>query len=116
VHDFPSNFRSACAEPAGSVLTVLRPERVIVWLFGQIDVNLAPELDLISAQAPCAARHLVVDTSRATFVDGTLAGFVTRVQPRMAVTMRRPTHLVLDLLTVAGVRESVKVDTSCSFH
>jgi hypothetical protein len=114
VHDFPSNFRSGCAEPAGSVLTVLRPERLIVWLFGQVDLDLAPELALISAQAPGATHHLVIDSSQATFVDGTLAGFIAQVQPRMTVTIRRPTLLVLDLLWVSGVRDSVKVDWSSS--
>jgi ABC-type transporter Mla MlaB component len=114
VHDFPSRFPARWAMPVGAALTVLHPERVIVWLFGQIDVNLAPELARISAQAPGAADQLVVDTSRATFVDATLAEFVTRVQPQMTVTMRRPTHLVLDLLSVTGVRDSVKVDWSGS--
>ncbi len=114
MHDFPSRFPARWSAPAGSALTVLRPERVIVWLFGQIDLDLAPELALISAQAPAAADQLVIDTSRATFADGTLAEFVTRVQPRMTVTMRRPTPLVLDLLSVTGVRDLVKVDWSGS--
>jgi ABC-type transporter Mla MlaB component len=116
VYDFPSSVPSPCIEPVGSVLPVLRPERVIVWLFGQIDLDLAPELARISAQAPRAAPHLVIDTSQVTFVDGTLARFICEVQPQMTVTMRRPPPLVLDLLSVTGVRDSVKVDWSGSFR
>ena len=87
----------------GSVLTVLKPDEVLVWLIGDIDVSAAPQLDDIAERAPQVATRLTIDGSRVTFCDTTVLRFVSRVTGSMQVAVRRPSRLFADILAFSGL-------------
>lgn len=95
--------------PSGYVLTVLRRDHVIVWLIGEIDLNLALDLDDIAEHVPRVTQQLVIDGSRVSFCDSTLLRFVATVAVALPVTIRRPSPIFADILTLSGLREQVSI-------
>jgi len=108
------SFSDLWASECGSVITVQRGEQTVVWLLGEIDASLEPDLALIALLAPRVSSELVIDAAWMTFADCTLTGFVAKVAEQLDVTARRPSVLLLDLLRISGLLDRVKVDLSLS--
>jgi hypothetical protein len=104
-------FRIPTADQApGCVLTVAKPDEVIVWLIGEIDSALGIDLARVAEHAPRVARRVVIDGSRVTFCDSTVAHFVALTAAVMPVVVRRPSRLLVDLLATTGLYHQVIVD------
>ena len=95
---------------SSSVLTVVRDDRVIVWLFGDVDQNVASDLRVVARHAPQVASHLVVEGSRVTFCDSTLLRFIAEMTGRMSVTVRRPSRVFGQILELSGLSAQVTFD------
>jgi hypothetical protein len=106
------SFRDRLSSPSGWVISLLHDDQVVVWLCGEIDLTVEPALAVVATQLPAAARELVIDSSWLTFCDLTVATFVAALPPEIAVTVRRPSRLLLDLLSVAGLESRLKLDYS----
>jgi anti-anti-sigma regulatory factor len=91
------------------LLHAIEPGRAVVWLFGEIDLALAPDLDRLRSQVRDLAPHLVLDVSQMTFFDTTLMNFIAVVGSEIAVTVRRPPRQLVDLLTICGLRDHVTI-------
>jgi ABC-type transporter Mla MlaB component len=98
----------------GCVLTVVKRDEVLVWLIGEIDVSVALDLAQIAEHAPRVADRLVIDASRVTFCDSTIAHFLDRVADAMPVVVRRPSQLFADFLAATGLYPQVFVQTEDS--
>jgi anti-anti-sigma regulatory factor len=96
-------------EPAGSVLTSIELGRAVVWLRGEIDLALAPDLTELARHARDLAPHIVLEVSRMTFCDVTLINFIAVISQQVAVTVRRPPRLLVDLLEICGLTGRVQV-------
>jgi hypothetical protein len=88
----------------GCVLTVAKRDEV-----GEIDSSVALNLTQIAERAPSVARRLVVDGSRVTFCDTTVAHFIGRASDAMQVVVRRPSPLLADLLAATGLYHQILV-------
>ena len=93
----------------GCVLTVLREDRVIVWLIGEVDLILAPDLEAIGRHARRAASRMTIDASRVTFCDSTVLTFVEAMTREMPVAIRRPTRVFTDILAFARLSSEVSI-------
>jgi anti-anti-sigma regulatory factor len=91
------------------ILHSIEPGRAVVWLFGEIDLALADDLDRLSGQVRDLAPHLVLDVSQMTFFDTTLMNFIAVVCRDTAVTVRRPPRHLVDLLTICGLKHHVTI-------
>jgi hypothetical protein len=96
-------------DPPGSLLIVAKPGEVVVWLIGDIDINLSLELHDVAVEAPRVADRLVVEGSRVTFCDSTLLRFLSIVAGSMPVTVRRPSRIFSDILAFSGLNHRVTV-------
>jgi hypothetical protein len=99
----------------GCVLTVAKPDEVIVWLIGEVDSTLGVDLARVAEHAPRVARRLVVDGSRVTFCDTTVSHFIALTAAVMPVVVRRPSRLLVDLLATTGLYHQVSVDPGRSW-
>jgi anti-anti-sigma regulatory factor len=97
-------------QPPGCVLTVAKPDEVIVWLIGEIDASLGLDLATIAEHAPRVAHRVVIDGSRVTFCDTTVTHFIELTAAVMPVVVRRPSRLLADLLAATGLYQQVLVD------
>lgn len=104
------SFRDRLYSPSGWVISVPHRDHLVVWLCGEVDLSVEPELAMIATQLPVVAREIVIDSSWLTFCDVTVARFVTALPPDVAVTARRPSRLFLDVLSVCGVVSRLKLD------
>jgi anti-anti-sigma regulatory factor len=95
---------------SSSVLTVVRDDRVIVWLFGDVDQNVASDLRVIARHAPTVASQLVIEGSRVTFCDSTLLRFIAEMVSRMPVTVRRPSRVLAQILDLSRLSDLVAFD------
>ena len=95
-------------EPAGSVLTSVESGRAVVWLRGEIDLALAADLIELAAHVGDLGPHVVLEVSRMTFCDCTLVNFIAAVSAQVAVTVRRPPRLLVDLLQICGLADCVQ--------
>jgi hypothetical protein len=93
--------------PAGWVLTVLKPDEVIVWLIGEIDLSLTYDLDQIASHAPRVSDAMTIDGSRVTFCDSALIHFITVASQYMLVTVRRPSRILVDILRFSRLSDRV---------
>jgi anti-anti-sigma regulatory factor len=93
----------------GCVLTVARRDEVIVWLIGEIDLSVAPDLAQIAEHAPPVAGRLVIDGSRLTYCDSSLAHFISVMCDSMQVVVRRPSQVFADLLAATELYHRVLV-------
>ncbi len=91
------------------MLVVVKRDEVIVWLVGDVDVNLSLQLHDVAQEAPRVARRLVVDGSRVTFCDSTLLRFIAIVSASMPVTVRRPSQIFADILAFSGLSDRVSL-------
>jgi anti-anti-sigma regulatory factor len=96
-------------EPAGSVLTSIELGRAVVWLRGEIDLTLAAELAELAGHARDLGPHVVLEVSRMTFCDSTLVNFIAAISAQVAVTVRRPSLPLVDLLEICGLTDRVQV-------
>ena len=90
----------------GAVLVVLKGHDVIVWLIGEIDGNVAIDLDDIVKQTPDIASRLIVDASRVTFCDSTALRFIATVAAAVPVTIRGPSRVFADIITFSGLAQN----------
>jgi anti-anti-sigma factor len=79
-----------------------------VWLSGEVDLAACADLDAAAAQATALGRPVVVDVSRATFMDSIGVGFIARLIVAGQRAGWRPTVIgaqgpVLETLTVSGI-------------
>jgi anti-anti-sigma regulatory factor len=93
----------------GCVLTVARRDEVIVWLIGEIDLSVSPDLEQIAEHAPPVAGRLIIDGSRLTYCDSTLAHFISVMSDSMQVVIRRPSRVLVDLLVATDLYHQVLV-------
>jgi hypothetical protein len=93
----------------GSVLTSVEPGRAIVWLAGRIDSSLADDFAELRAHVRELGPHLVVEVSRMTFSDDTLTNFLAAISREMAVTVRRPSARLANVLRTSGLTDRVQV-------
>jgi STAS domain-containing protein len=98
--------------PAGTVVTVIQADHCVVWLCGEVDLAMEPDLASLAFNVPRLGDRLVIDTSHVTFSDATLLRFLAAVAGGLEVTIRHPTTLLLDLLAVAEMTELVKVEVA----
>ena len=96
----------------GCVLTVARRDEILVWLIGEIDPSVGPDLLRIARHGLPAAPRLVIDVSRVTFCDSTLLRFLSEVGGVMQVVIRRPSRLVVELLSASGLLRQVLVQAA----
>ncbi len=96
----PAGFRDSWLTTSCSVITVLQPRQVVVWLLGEIDVAAAGELEVIASQVPRVRDRLVVDLSGVSFCDVTLARFIAISRERVEVRVRNPPRLARDLISL----------------
>jgi anti-anti-sigma regulatory factor len=96
--------------PAGWVLTVLKPDEVIVWLIGEIDLSLTDDLDQIASHAPRVSDVMTIDGSRVTFCDSTLIHFMTVASQYMLVTVRQPSRILVDILRFSRLSDRVFIN------
>jgi anti-anti-sigma regulatory factor len=89
--------------PSGCVLTVLKGDDVIVWLIGELDASIAMDLREIAEQMPGRAQRLVIDASRVSFSDSTVLRFIATMAASVPVTIRRPSRVFADLITISGL-------------
>jgi hypothetical protein len=104
------NFRDRLSSLSGWVITMRHGDHLVVWLCGEVDLSLEPELAMIATQLPVAVREVVIDSSWLTFCDLAVGRFVGALPPDVAVLARRPSRLFLDVLSVCGVRSRLKLD------
>ena len=108
--DEPTRFaRPTDQQLPGCVLTVAKRDEVIVWLVGEIDSSVALDLTQVVDDAAGTATRLVIDATRVTFCDSTLANFIGHAANAMEVVVRRPSRLVVDLLVTTGLYRHVVV-------
>jgi hypothetical protein len=104
---------ASTADPAdgtrGEVLPVIRPERVTVWLRGDVDLSLTHDLLAVSATLTRLRLPLVVDVSGLTFCDATVADFLSCAADLTSVSVRRPSRLMRDFLHVFGLADQVRI-------
>jgi hypothetical protein len=96
-------------EPPGSLMIVAKKDEVVVWLIGDIDINLSLELHDVAVEAPRVASRLVLDGSRVTFCDSTLLRFISIVCGSMPVAVRRPSRVFADILAFSGLTRRVTI-------
>src|SRR5262245_47897879 len=106
----PTNPAAIGTTLSSSVLTVVRDDRVIVWLFGDVDQRVASDLRVLAAQAPHVAQRLVIEGSHVTFCDSTLLRFVAQMIGRMSVTVRRPTRVLVQILDLSGLSDQLQFE------
>jgi hypothetical protein len=87
----------------GLVLTTIQPGRAIIWLVGEIDRSLTADLDEVVRTVIGHAPHVVVDPTRMTSCDLTLADFLRAVGAVAAITIRRPTPALRQRLRSWGL-------------
>jgi hypothetical protein len=97
-----TSFPQRWLDAAFCTVSVLQPDRIVLWLIGQIDLAAEEELARATSQAVQARRRLDLDCSLITFCDLTLVAAVRRIERQASVRIRRPSPIVLDLLRVAG--------------
>lgn len=95
---------------SSSVLTVVRDDRIVVWLFGDVDHRVASDLRVIARYAPDVAAQLVLEGSHVTFCDSTLLHFIALMTSRMPVTVRRPTRMLRQILDLGRLSGQVTFD------
>jgi hypothetical protein len=96
-------------EPAGSVLTSIEPGRAVVWLRGDIDLALTEDLSQLEAHVGALGPHIVLEVSQMTFCDTTLLNFIAALSKEVAVTVRRPPALLMDLIRICGLAGCVQM-------
>jgi hypothetical protein len=99
-----------CGLATSSVLTAFYRDQVFVWLRGEVDLALAPDLDAVAAHAPYLARRLTIDAARVRFCDSNVVNFIVRTSSAMPVTVRRPSSPFSDLMAAAGLAQLVSID------
>jgi anti-anti-sigma regulatory factor len=97
------------SRPPGCVLTVLKRDDVVVWLIGEVDLNVAADLHDIAERAPRVGRRLVIDGSRVTFCDSTVLRFISSLAAVLPVTIRRPSRVFADILAFSGLAPQVSI-------
>jgi anti-anti-sigma regulatory factor len=93
-------------QPPGCVLTVLRGHEVIVWLIGEVDDSLDPDLRDIAEQTSAFVSRLVIDGSRVTFCDSAVVRFIAGVAAAVPVTIRRPSRVFADIIELSGLAQN----------
>lgn len=84
---------------SGVVLTTIQPGRAIVWLVGDIDRSIWPDLQGVVHTVKAHAPHVVLDPARMTGCDESFADFVRALSGVAAITIRRPSQALRRLLT-----------------
>jgi anti-anti-sigma regulatory factor len=97
--------------PSGCVLVVLKGHDVVVWLIGEIDSNVAIDLDDIVKQTPDITSRMIVDASRVTFCDSTALRFLATVAAIVPVTIRGPSRVFADLVSFSGLAQNPWIHT-----
>jgi hypothetical protein len=105
----PLGMLPPALEPAGSVLTSIEPGRAVVWLRGDIDLALTEDLAQLEANVRVLGPHVVLEVSRMTFCDTTLVNFIAGISQEVAVTVRRPPPLLVDMIRICGLAGCVQV-------
>ena len=89
----------------GLVLTTIQPGRAIIWLVGEIDRSVSADLQEVVRTIRGHAPHVVVDPTRMTSCDRTLAGFLRTLRAVATITIRRPTPALRRRLLSWGVTD-----------
>jgi anti-anti-sigma regulatory factor len=98
------------ATPSGCLLTVVRDGQVVVWLIGEIGVDVMLELRDVALHAPRVADRLVIDGSRVTFCESDLIRFIAAASAALPVSVRRPSRVLADILAFSGLTRVIAVE------
>jgi anti-anti-sigma regulatory factor len=101
-----------CVRRPGSVHAVFKSNEVVVWLIGELDISIGPELDELAEEAPRVANWLTIDASRVTYCDTTFLRFIAEVSEDMFVSVRRPSTIFTDILALSGLARRVRVESA----
>ena len=93
------------AERFGAVRTSLERGRQVVWLEGEIDLALAAVLAGLVVHARDLGFVVVLDCSRLTFCDCTLANFISALSDQVVVELRQAPSPLVDLLMICGLTD-----------
>jgi anti-anti-sigma factor len=94
----------------GSITVTEEPDASVVRLVGEIDVALRAAAGAALASTLERDLPVVIDTSQVTFVDSTGIAFLVQFatigrDEGLAVTLRRPPALVVEVLDLLGVTD-----------
>jgi anti-sigma B factor antagonist len=93
---------------AGAIRVETEDRHTVIVLVGEIDGALRDEASASMSQALVAGSPLVIDTTLTTFIDSTGIAFVLQLaraasEAGMAVTLRDPHRVLLDVLEMIGL-------------
>ena len=116
------NLKSSSAphDPRFRAEVLTRDDEVVVAVAGEIDMAAAPKLWEKLAEAIPAVKHrLVVDLSRATFIDSTglavLARVLKRVRRQQAdLVLRAPNKSARKVLRITGLDKVMTIDSDAA--
>jgi anti-anti-sigma factor len=97
---FEPDLNSVYAEPG--------PGCIRIHVVGEIDLTSHPQLDTVATALEASEpSDILVDLSRATFIDSTMLGFLAKLHTRVKssghrLTLFAPQRTVLRALTVVG--------------
>lgn len=89
-------------------------ERVLVTLWGEIDISLREDASAAMVYVVRSAKPIIVDAKDISFIDSSGLAFLLHLntvakENRLQVELRNPTENVLDLLEVVGMVDRFKV-------
>jgi hypothetical protein len=93
----------------GTISTILKGRRAVIWLQGDIDLAMAGELGRVQALLPRHITHLLLDLSRMAFCDGTLIAFIEAMLEHHTVSVRQPSPLAADFLRTVGLSDDLRL-------
>ncbi len=89
--------------------TAVNGVELVVRMSGEVDLCQRPQLTALARRLAGCGAGVVVDLSEVTFCDGALAGFLADLLGQAPVTVRAPTRLTREFLTLYGVDRWVRV-------
>lgn len=99
---------------AGAIRVESEDCRTVVVLVGEIDGALRDEASASMSQALVTGSPVIIDTTLATFIDSTGLAFVLQLsraaaEAGIAVTLRDPHRVLLDVLDMIGLAGELPV-------
>ena len=99
---------------AGAIRVESEDRHTVIALVGEIDGALRDEASASMSQALVTGAPVVIDTTLATFIDSTGLAFVLQLsraaaEAGIAVTLRDPHRVLLDVLDMIGMAGELPV-------
>lgn len=105
---FPSMTSTIGEQPPSAISTVISPERSTIVLVGEVDAALREQASASMAAALTSGLPIVVDATRASFIDSSGIAFVLQLhlaaaESGLRLTLLDPSRVVRDVLDMVGV-------------